>query len=102
MAVIKIMAKEKFKLGKPQESCIVCGNEESFYHHINGRNVRPDLINDLNNTLVLCHDHHSAASKVGIHHIGTTKFIEINNLKYVMLEKGWRYDSWQNKWYLRE
>jgi len=94
------MAKEKFKLGKPDEPCIVCGNPEAIYHHHYRKNVRPDLINDLRNVIVLCAWHHMN-TPVAIHELGETRFIELNNLQYHMIEKGWQFDDYSQKWFLK-
>lgn len=94
------MAKEKFKLGKPDEPCIVCGNPDSVYHHIYTRNKAPHLINNPINLMPLCSWHHTP-SKVSIHHLGTTEFIRINGLDYYMIEKGWQFDDYSQKWFLK-
>ena len=39
--------------------CAICGSSEKLEaHHIEPRSLRPDLVNDLNNGLCLCHTCH--------------------------------------------
>ena len=91
--------KEKFKLGKPDEPCIVCGRHDSIWHHIWTRNKAPHLINEKINLMPLCPWHHTP-SKVSIHHLGLTEFVRVNRLEYYMKNKGWHYDEHFDKWYL--
>ena len=81
---------------KSDIGCVVCGDDESCWHHIRSRKSHPELIFDTRNLMSLCLKHHNE-----IHSTGTNTFIKKYQLENYMKQKGWDYDNFLRKWYLK-
>ena len=79
-----------------QGKCLTCDFNGSIdIHHVKSRAAGGS--NDDFNLMPLCRKCHSA-----IHKLGRSTFIKKNKLSEYMVNKGWEYLEFNNKWYHKD